>query len=319
MLSLCGCREQSPNDGILENVPAQSTSEDTQSSASQLETDIIRPVTEAPLPAVRETDDTRLAVDFIRDFYKMLINRDESALDLDKYFNEGELKERMARCKEQLLKDDMLEKDYFAFDYVIPVSNKATDEANMITVDYSYHFRYSNEPYDPENPNDGWSGSGMRAPFAIKDGKIVNLAVEGHFKPLPADENIPDVQIIISHITAVENGSFELDGIVFKKENSERDIVIEDGAFIKLVTPDGLIDPNDYDGEPDELIAALKNIFELKNLGNTGRLEVDEVVFDDATIYQLGEKLLVVGKMSTSDDVDTTVTTYCKAMIFSSV
>lgn len=281
------------------------------------EADIIRPVTQPPLSSVKETDDTQLAVVFIRDFYETLINHDENALLLDKYFNAGELKDRMAECKKEMLLDNTsTKKENFAFDYVVPVSDRVVDGVHLITVNYAYHFRYSGDTYDPANPDEGWSGAGMSAPFAIRGGKIVNLEIGEHFKALPSDENTPEVQIIMSDITAAQNGTVELGGKVFKKTNLQRDIVIDESAFIKPVTPNGPVDLNDYNGEIDEVITALKNLSELKNLGNTGKLEVDEVAFNDATIYQLGDKLLVVGEMPSSDSTDMT---YFKAMIFAPV
>ncbi len=317
ILSLCACSTQSTN-VFSENKQSQSASEDAPLSDPQSGMEVIRPLTEATLPAVEETDDTRLAVDFIHDFYETLVSHNENALDLNKYFNNGELKEQMTKCKETLLeKKELYEKDYFALDYAAAVSDKVTDGVHLITVDYAYHFRYSDHPYDPQNPDEGWSGAGMRAPFAIKDGKIVNLEVSDIFKALPADEDVPEVQIILSHITAPKNGSFELDGVTYQQTGSGRNVVIEDGGFVKLFTSDGLIDPNAYDGQSDELIDSLRNIFSLKNIGNTGRLEVGDIVFDDARIYQSGENMLVIGEVDPSYDFDMDLGRYCNALLFS--
>lgn len=319
VLSLCACSTQSTN-VFSDDKQAQNTPEETQLSYPNSETEVIRPVTEASLPAVEATNDTRIAVDFIRDFYETLVYHDEGALDLDKYFDEGELKERMGECKKTLLeKTEPYEKDYFALDYVTAVSDKASNGFHLITVDYSYHFRYSVNLYDPEKPDEGWSGAGMRAPFVIRDGKIVNFAVGDLFEPLPADENVPEAQIILSHITAVQNGSFELDGVTYERESGICELVIEDGGFIRLVTHEGVSDSDNYGGETDELISAVGDIFTLECLGNTGWIEAGDIVFDDAMIYQFGEKLLVVGEIAPPDDFDMDLGRYCNALLFAPV
>lgn len=313
ILSMCACSAQSTS-VLSENQHPQSTLEYTQLSTSQSKTENIRPATEAILPAVETTDNTQLAVDFICDFYEMLACRDESVLNLDKYFDEGKLKERMGECKRTLLeKPERYEKDSFSLDYVTAISDKTSNGVHHITVDYSYHFRYLHKPY---NPNEGQSGAGMRAPFAIKDGKIVNLAVGELFEPLPANENVPEVQIILSHITDVRNGLFELDGVAYRMENSRCDLVIEDGGFIKLVAGEMMNGTDDYEENTNELIGAVEDIFALECLGNTGRLEAGDIVFDDAMIYQFGEKLLVMGEVTPPDDFDRDLGKYCNALLF---
>lgn len=315
--SLCGCSELSQNQISSTNDLGQVSSGDISPSKSEPETELIRPLIQPSHASVKETDDTKLAVDFISDFYKMLINHNEDALNLHKYFNDGELKNRMAECKKEILSNNTnVKKEHFAFDYVIPISDRVVDGVHLITVGYSYQFRYSGDTYNSANPEDGWSGSGMRAPFAIKDGKIINLEIEGYFKQLPVDENTPEVQIILSKITASQDGIIELEGRTFEITNSQREIAIDESTFIYLVTPNGLINLNDYNGEADDIITALKNISELQNLGNTGKIKADGVVFSDATIYKTGDNLLVVGEFPSSNG---TGTTYCKAMIFTPV
>ncbi|MDE6030043.1 MAG: hypothetical protein K2G32_00285 [Oscillospiraceae bacterium] len=312
-LSLCGCVQsagepEQNEQGIFEEIP------DIQQmvNRSSIGDDMV-----ASVPIVEETDNTRLAVDFIFDFYETLVSQNESALDLDKYFSEGELKEQMAKCKETLLeKKELYKKDYFAFDYVAAVSDKVTDGVHLITVDYAYHFRYSDHPYDPQDPDEGRSGAGMRAPFAIKDGKIVNLAIDDLFDPLPADENVPEVQVILSHITAARNGAFDLDGITYESDTDRCNIIIEDGGFIKLLTPEGAVSIDELEGETDELTAAVKEIYTLEAIGNTGRLEAGDITFTDAKIYRFGEKLLLVGAVTPPTDFDTDSGTYCAALLF---
>lgn len=316
VFSLCGCSELSQNQDNSTNDSVQASSEEIDLSKSEPEKEIIRPLIQPSLDSVTETAETQLAVDFICDFYKMLIDQNSDALDLDKYFNDGELKNRMAECKKEILSNNTnITKEHFAFDYVIPVSDRAEDGVHLITVDYSYQFRYSGETYNPENPDDGWSASGMRAPFAIKDGKIINLEIEGYFEQLPTDEDTPEVQIILSKITAAKDGIIELDGKTFEITNSQREIVIDESAFIYLVTPNGLINVNDYNGETDDVITALKNISELENLGNTGKFKADGVIFNDAAIYKTDDNLLLV-EIPSSDGTDTA---YRKAMIFTPV
>lgn len=285
-LALCACGVQPaniPSDAgqNRETVEDARLSPAQETGAARQERGVIRPLKETVCSAVDENDETRLAVDFIRDLYETRIFHDETALDLDKYFDEGELREQMSDCRKALSESDApLEKEYFDFDYVTAVSDKVTDNGvHLITVDYSYSFRYPNYPYDPENPDEGWSGSGFRAPFAVRDGKILNLAVDNIFEALPSDESTPEVQIVLSHISAVRDGQFELDGVTYRREDGELELVIDDAAFIKLITPDGPINVFDYDGGADELTDAVRNIGALICLGNTGRFETDGVPF----------------------------------------
>lgn len=315
-LSLCGCAQS-----ISE--PAQNehgTLEAMRLSDEQSEPEVVRPSLKdslvASVPVVEETADTRLAVDFIYDFYDTLAYHDESALDLDKYFGDGELKEQMAECKKSLLnKTTFYEKDNFAIDYAAAVSDKTMDGVHHITVAYAYQYCQPSEEQDGKN----WSGSGMGAPFAIKDGKIVNLAVDEFFSPLPSDENIPEVQVVTSHITAVRSEAFELDGVTYAPDTDRCDIVIEDGGFIKLLTPEGLMEPVDYKGEPNQAVEAVKEIFTLENLGNTGRIEAGGVTYDDAVLYRFGEKLLLVGDTTPPTGFDNGLGSYHTALIFASV
>lgn len=289
--------------------PSSTTASVPESSQPQT-TEVIRPTAEAAHTAVAETDDTRLAVNFIRDFYEMLVYCDESALDLDEYFNDGELKQQMAQFKGALSeKTEWLDKECFDIDYIAAVSNKAADGVNLITVEYAYNFRYPNTPYDPETPDKGWSGAGLRAPLAVKDGKIVNLAVDDLFEPLAADENIPEVQIVLSHITNAQNGSFELDGIVYEQEDGVCALVIADGGFVSVL---------DQNNVGDELASAVESVYELECLGNTGQLEVGDTAFEDAIIYRSGEKLLLVGEVAAPEDFDKEQGRYCSAFLFAS-
>lgn len=315
-LSLCGCAQSTSE-------PAQNeygTLEAMRLSDEQLEPEVVRPSLKddmvVSLPVVEETADTRLAVDFIYDFYDTLAYHDESALDLDKYFGDGELKDQMAECKKSLLnKTTFFEKDNFAIDYAAAVSDKTMDGVHHITVAYAYQYCQPSEEQDGEN----WSGSGMGAPFAIKDGKIVNLAVDEFFAPLPSDGNVPEVQVVTSHITAVRSDTFELDGVTYAPDTDRCDIVIEDGGFIKLLTPEGLMEPVDYKGEPNQAVEAVKEIFTLENLGNTGRIEAGGVTYDDAVLYRFGEKLLLVGDTTPPTGFDNGLGSYHTALIFASV
>lgn len=315
-LSLCGCAQSTSE-------PAQNeygTLEAMRLSDEQLEPEVVRPSLKddmvVSLPVVEETADTRLAVDFIYDFYDTLAFHDESALDLDKYFGDGELKEQMAECKKSLLnKTTFYEKENFAIDYAAAVSDKTMDGVHHITVAYAYQYCQPSEEQDGEN----WSGSGMGAPFAIKDGKIVNLAVDEFFAPLPSDGNVPEVQVVTSHITAVRSDTFELDGVTYAPDTDRCDIVIEDGGFIKLLTPEGLMEPVDYKGEPNQAVEAVKEIFTLENLGNTGRIEAGGVTYDDAVLYRFGEKLLLVGDTTPPTGFDNGLGSYHTALIFASV
>lgn len=315
-LSLCGCAKSTSE-------PAQNehgTLEAMRLSDEQSEPEVVRPSLKddmvVSVPVVEETADTRLAVDFIYDFYDTLAFHDESALDLDKYFGDGELKEQMAECKKSLLnKTTFYEKENFAIDYAAAVSDKTMDGVHHITVAYAYQYRQPSEEQDGEN----WSGSGMGAPFAIKDGKIVNLAVDEFFAPLPSDGNVPEVQVVTSHITAVRSDTFELDGVTYAPDTDRCDIVIEDGGFIKLLTPEGLMEPVDYKGEPNQAVEAVKEIFTLENLGNTGRIEAGGVTYDDAVLYRFGEKLLLVGDTTPPTGFDNGLGSYHTALIFASV
>ena len=83
-LSLCGCAKSTSE-------PAQNehgTLEAMRLSDEQSEPEVVRPSLKddmvVSVPVVEETADTRLAVDFIYDFYDTLAFHDESALDLDK-------------------------------------------------------------------------------------------------------------------------------------------------------------------------------------------------------------------------------------------
>lgn len=315
-LSLCGCAQSTSE-------PAQNeygTLEAMRLSDEQSEPEVVRPSLKddmvVSVPVVEETADTRLAVDFIYDFYDTLAFHDESALDLDKYFGDGELKEQMAECKKSLLnKTTFYEKENFAIDYAAAVSDKTMDGVHHITVAYAYQYRQPSEEQDGEN----WSGSGMGAPFAIKNGKIVNLAVDEFFAPLPSDENVPEVQVVTSHITAVRSDTFELDGVTYAPYTDRCDIVIEDGGFIKLLTPEGLMEPVDYKGEMNQAVEAVKEIFTLGNLGNTGRIEVGGVTYDDAVLYRFGEKLLLVGDITPPTGFDNGLGSYHTALIFAPV
>lgn len=310
-LSLCGCAQsagehEQNEQGIFEAIP------DIQQMVNRpsIDGNMV-----AAVPVVEETENTCLAVDFIHDFYETLAFHDENALDLDKYFDEGELKERMAECKKTLLnKTTFSEKECFAIDYAEAVSDKAADGVHFITVAYTYNYRLSSAPYDPENPEEGWSGSGMGAPFAIKDGKIINLAIDDLFDPLPSDVNVPEVQVITSHITAARNGAFELDGITYESDTDRCSIIIEDGGFIKLLTPEGRIEPDDYNGAQNEAVDAVKEFFSLENLGNTGRLEAGDITITDATVYRFGEKLLLLAHTPTDPEIDQGG--YCTALLF---
>ncbi|MCM1299371.1 MAG: hypothetical protein NC203_04905 [Firmicutes bacterium] len=320
-LLLCGCG-QIPEIG-RESEAGITEETGVQTDQSHSDSNIKRPAAEAPFAAVKESIHTRTAVDFIYDFYATLATHDDSILLLNKYFDDGGLKNRMGECKERLLKNnDFFDKHNFDIDYAAAISDKETEDGvHYITVAYSYNYRH--EPYDPTAPEEGWSGSGMMAPFAVKGGKIVNFAVDGFFEALPPGGNIPEVQIVTSHITKVfTNGNslrlFELDGVGYEHipDSKSYDCVMEDGGFLKLVTSEGEISLGDYSGESDGVIEALKSIYisgSSECIGNTGAIHVDGFSFYDAKLYTAEENNLLL--MGTETEAENNADTACIALL----
>lgn len=151
------------------------------------ETSEITPPAHEPwsVPFEDKTPETELAENFTRDYLAFhQKHNEETAIDLDKYFDEGNLKEYMGLMTElNIKKPKFWSRCYNKPQFIINELNTIShEEKNGVHEVYVYYYVsiYETDVYDPNDPEKkgDWGGYGRTAAFQIKDGKIVNFDME---------------------------------------------------------------------------------------------------------------------------------------------
>lgn len=189
--------------GCNENVPAheaETTPQETffiETSAltadNMIETTAEAVLTKVPPPSFdlktvpfeNKTPETELAESFVYDYLAFhQKHNEETAIDLDKYFAEGNLKEFMGLMTELNIKrprywSSCYNKSPFIINELNTISHEEKNGVHEVYVYYSVSM-YETDIYDPDNPekNEDWSGYGRTAAFQIEDGKIINFDME---------------------------------------------------------------------------------------------------------------------------------------------
>lgn len=137
------------------------------------------------VPFEDKTPETELAENFTRDYLAFhQKHNEEAAIDLDKYFDEGNLKEYMGLMTELNIKKPKFwsrcyNKPQFIINELNTISHEEKNGVHEVYVYYSVSI-YETDVYDPNDPEKkgDWGGYGRTAAFQIKDGKIVNFDME---------------------------------------------------------------------------------------------------------------------------------------------